>query len=303
MRQALSEPRVTNSTMEFGVNSMVAPLLKVAMRKPGYAILHADPIRWHYSKQINSVELQNQYHDFLQLLEQAGTDIVWMDDADDGLADSIFTYDPSFITPAGAIIMNPGKPLREKETDIHLSFYKKSGIPVIDIITAPAKAEGGDCLWLDNTTLAVGRGYRTNQAGIDQLTSIFNRQDISVLDYDLPVYQGSGACLHLMSLVSLLADKLALVYSPLMPVTLYQDMQDMGFTMIDAPQKEFEDSGGMNLNVLSTAPMQCIAVDGFEKTHALMRQAGCTVTTFQGDELCIPCEGGPTCMTRPLLRA
>ena len=292
-----------NNTIEFGVNTMVAPLRKVAMRKPGSAILHADPIRWHYAKQINSFELQNQYHNFVQLVEQAGADIVWMDDADDGLADSIFTYDPSFITPAGAIILSPGKPLRKKETDLHLCFYEKIGIPVIASITAPAKAEGGDCLWLDNSTLAVGRGYRTNQQGIDQLKSILTKQDIKVLDYDLPVYQGSDACLHLMSLVSLLADKLALVYSPLMPVSLYQTMLDMDFTLIDAPEQEFEDSGGMNLNVLSTAPMQCIAVDGFEKTHALMREAGCTVRTFQGDELCIPCEGGPTCMTRPLLRA
>ena len=45
-----------------------------------------------------------------------------------------------------------------------------------------------------------------------------------------------------------------------------------------------------------------IAVAGFPKTKAAMEAAGCTVATFEADALCIACEGGPTCLTRPVLR-
>lgn len=287
----------------FGVSSMVAPLRKVAMRAPGKAMLNAKPEEWHYGKVLVPEELCVQYQDFVHLIEQSGSEICWIEAADDGLADSTFTYDPSFVTPAGAIIMSPGKMLRMEEAKLHASFYHRLGIPVIGEIAAPARLEGGDCFWLDETTIAVGRGFRTNQAGVVQLSNILEHQGIEVLSFDLPVYQGKEACLHLMSVVSLLAEKLALVYAPLMPVTLYQAMLELGFVLLEAPVHEFEGSGGLNLNVLATAPKQCIAVDGFPVTHALMREAGCEVATFAGDELCIPCEGGPTCMTRPILRA
>lgn len=286
----------------FGVSSMVAPLRKVAMRTPGKAMLNAKPDEWHYGKDLVPEELHAQYQDFVRLIEQSGSEICWIEGADDGLADSTFTYDPSFVTPAGAIIMSPGKTLRLDETKLHASFYHRVGIPIIGEITAPATAEGGDCFWLDDTTIAVGRGFRTNRDGVVQLSNILGHQGIHVLSFDLPVYQGKDACLHLMSVVSMLAENLALVYAPLMPVTLYQTMLELGFTLLEAPVGEFEDSGGLNLNVLATAPKQCIAVDGFPVTHALMRKAGCEVATFAGDELCIPCEGGPTCMTRPILR-
>lgn len=287
---------------EFGVSSMVAPLVSVALRKPGSEMLNADIEKWHYAKELIPEKVQTQYHGFVELLEKSGAEILWLNDDNDGLSDSVFTYDPSLVTPAGAILMNPGKLMRKDEVALHKSFYDERGIDVIGSIDAPGSAEAGDCFWLGDNTLAVGRGYRTNQAGIDQLKKLLNDQNIEVVQFDLPVYHGKAACLHLMSVVSLLAEKVALVYTPLMPVALYQLMDEMGFTLLEAPADEFEDSGGLNLNVLATAPMKAIAVDGFPKTHKLMRDAGCEVEVFAGDEICIPCEGGPTCMTRPILR-
>jgi dimethylargininase len=150
--------------------------------------------------------------------------------------------------------------------------------------------------------LAVGRGFRTNQAGIEQLQAILEPQGIEVHVYDLPYYLGPEACLHLMSVVSSLDADLALVYAPLVPTALYSFMVDMGYTLLHAPEDEFERSLGLNLNVLATSPRNVIAVDGFPKTTELMRSAGCEVSTFVADALCIPCEGGPTCLTRPILR-
>ncbi len=293
---------MNKSAVEFGVSSMVAPLVSVALRKPGNEMLNANIEKWHYAKELIPAKLQAQYQDFVALIEKSGAEILWLNNNDDGLSDSVFTYDPSLVTPAGAILMNPGKLLRKDEVALHQSFYDECGIDVIGSIHAPGTAEAGDCFWLDDNTLAVGRGYRTNQAGIDQLREMLSSQNIEVVQFDLPVYQGKTACLHLMSVVSLLAEKIALVHAPLMPVALYQLMDEMSFTLLEAPAKEFENSGGLNLNVLATAPMKVIAVDGFPKTHQLMRDAGCDVDVFAGDEICIPCEGGPTCMTRPILR-
>lgn len=293
---------MNKNIVEFGVSSMVAPLISVALRKPGNEMLNADIEKWHYANDLVPAKVEAQYQGFVKLIEKSGAEILWLNDHDDGLSDSVFTYDPSLVTPKGAILMNPGKLLRKEEVALHKSFYEERGIDVVGSIDAPGSAEAGDCFWLDDNTLAVGRGYRTNQVGINQLTKILRAQNIDVVQFDLPVYHGKAACLHLMSVVSLLSEKVALIYAPLMPVALYQLMQEMGFTLLEAPSDEFENSGGLNLNVLATAPMKAIAVDGFPKTHKLMRDAGCEVEVFAGDEICIPCEGGPTCMTRPILR-
>lgn len=292
---------MSNAKM-WGVDSMTAPLKRVAMRAPG-AIRTADHERWHYAKKLDPAQLGEQYTTFVDAVAASGTEIVWMvDDPDDDLADSIFTYDPSFVVPGGAIVLRPGKPLRSAEAELHAEFYRAQGIPILGTIEAPGTVEGGDCFWLDSKTLAVGRTFRTNQAGISQLSSILDPVGIEIASYDLPYHLGPEACLHLMSVVSSLDNDLALVHAPLLPIALYQRMIEMGYTLLAAPPDEFDASLGLNLNVLATAPRQVIAVDGFPGTVALMREADCEVTVFQADELCIPCEGGPTCMTRPLLR-
>lgn len=284
----------------FGVDSMVAPLRHVAMRRPG-AILRCDHERWHYAKPIDAAAMQRQYDAFVALLEADGATVHWLDGADDGLADSIFTYDPSLTIPAGAIILRPGKRLRAGEAELHRHFYDGL-MPVIGAIEAPGTVEGGDCCWLDASTIAVGRGYRTNQAGIEQLTAIAEPHGISVEAYDMPYFKGPEACLHLLSVVNPLDVDLALVYAPLVPVALYERMRVMGYELLHVPEDEFESSGGLSLNVLPTRPRRCLAIAGFPRTAALMESAGCQVTTFEADELCLPCEGGPTCLTRPLLR-
>jgi dimethylargininase len=286
-----------------GVSSTSATLQRVAMRRPG-AMLAADHERWHYTKPIDADALVAQYDRFVELVEASGAEIVWLAESDDDdLADSVFTYDPSFVVPGGAVVLRAGKPLRVGEADLHAAFYEAEGVRIFGRIEAPGTFEGGDSFWLDDTTLAVGRGFRTNQSGIDQMAAILAPLGIELDVYDLPYHLGPDACLHLMSVVSALDVDLALVHPPLMPTALYQRMIEMGYTLLVAPPEEFDASLGLNLNVLATAPRQVIAVDGFPGTLQLMRDAGCEVSTFLADELCIPCEGGPTCLTRPLLRA
>jgi len=299
-------------TASFGVDSMAGPLQRVGMRRPG-AILTADHERWHYAAPIDAAALSAQYQAFVDLVEADGAEIVWLPEtggaavdeagATDDLADSVFTYDPSFVIPAGAVILRPGKPLRLGEVDLHERFYEQAGIPVVGRIEAPGVVEGGDCFWIDATTLAVGRGFRTNQAGIEQLEAILAPSGIEVESYDLPYHHGPEACLHLLSVISPLDADLALVHAPLFPTALWQRLIEAGWELLVAPADEFEASAGLNLNVLATGPRKLIAIDGFPGTQALMTGAGCRVVTFDASALCLPCEGGPTCLTRPLLRS
>ena len=287
----------------FGVSSMVAPLRRVAMRRPGRATLEAEPARWHYAGPIERDRLLGQYDAFAACVAASGAEIEWIERAeDDGLADAIFPFDPSFMTPGGAILLRPGKALRQPEVASHEALYRRLGLPLIGAIEPPGIAEGGDLMWVDEGTLAAGRGFRTNQAGIDQLHAIVAPLGIEVRAFDLPMWNGSAACLHLLSLVSPLDRDLALFYPRLFPVALHELMRERGIRCLAAGDEEFAASAGMNLNVLATAPRRCIALDGFPETVRLMRDAGCDVTCVDGDALCLPCEGGPTCLTLPILR-
>ncbi|MEX1295346.1 MAG: arginine deiminase family protein [Candidatus Limnocylindrales bacterium] len=284
----------------YGVDSMAGELRHVAMRRPG-AILDCDHERWHYTRPIDPPAMLRQFEAFAARLEADGATIHWIEPADDGLADSIFTFDPSFAIPGGVVILRPGKALRADEAALHARFYEGL-VPVVGTVEAPAIIEGGDCCWLGPTTIAVGRGYRTDQAGIEQLAAIVAPYGISVEAYDMPYFRGPEACLHLLSVVNPLDVDLALVYAPLVPVALYERLRAAGYELLHVPDDEFEASGGLNLNVLPTRPRRCLAIAGFPRTKALMEDAGCDVATFEADELCLPCEGGPTCLTRPLHR-
>ena len=281
---------------------MVAPLRRVAMRWPGSAMAEANPDLWNYTGHLDYQCLNSQYEAFTELVKGSGAEIEWIPAENDDLADSIFTYDPSFVTGQGAILLRAGKKLREPEVELHKALYERLGVPLIGTIKAPGTVEGGDCFWLNESTLAVGRGFRTNDAGIDQLRNIMVPQGVDLVVFDLPVWKGEAACLHLMSLISPLDYNLALVFRHLLPVALHELLYDHGITCLEAPEEEFIASQGLSLNVLATSPRVCIAIDGFQETARLMTEAGCRVMTFPGDHLCIPCEGGPTCMTRPILR-
>ena len=294
----------------FGVTSMHGSLRRVAMRRPG-AILNADPHRWHYAGPIDRGALTGQYQAFVDLLESDGSEVVWFDDdagpndntaPDDGLADSIFTYDPSFVVGDGAIILRPGKDLRLDEADLHRRFYERIGLPILGEIEAPGTVEGGDLFWIDDTTLAAGRGFRTDQHGLDQLAAIVEPLGIELFVVDLPYFHGPDACLHLLSVISPLDADLALIHALMLPVALHQRLTDSGYELLPASVEEFDSSAGLSLNVLATGPRRCIAIEGFPRTLDLMRSAGFEIRTFPADALCLPCEGGPTCLTRPLLR-
>lgn len=286
----------------FGAQTMAAPLKRVLMRSAAGAMRRADSTQWHYGPGFEPGRAAEQHQAFAELVAASGAAVEWLPDENDGLSDSVFTHDPSLMTERGAIILSMGKALRDAEPALHEATYRRLGIPVLGRIEKPGQVEGGDCVWVDEKTLAIGRGVRTNQAGIEQMAAILGALGVAVLGYDLPLWMGEEACLHLMSVISPLDDDLALVHAPLLPAAFYQLLRARGITLVEGDAEEFRQSNGLSLNVLPTGPRDAIMVAGFPKTQAAMEAAGCRVQTFEADALCIACEGGPTCLTRPILR-
>ena len=173
------------------------------------------------------------------------------------------------------------------------------GIPVLGAIEAPGTLEGGDFLWFDERTCAVADGYRTNPAGIRQLAALLG-PEVHVEVVPLPHFHGPGECLHLMSIISPLDADLAAVYSPLMTVPFRNWLLERGIRLVEVPDEEYGLT--MGCNVLALAPRKCLAIEGSPITRARLEAAGCEVIAFKAEEISLKGGGGPTCLTRPLLR-
>ena len=95
-----------------GSQEMSRPLKRVLMRRPGANLLAADPAKWHYGPTFNGEKALRQYAEFAGLVEKSGAEILWLDDTGDGMADAMFTHDPSLMTDRGAIIPGARKSSR-----------------------------------------------------------------------------------------------------------------------------------------------------------------------------------------------
>jgi N-dimethylarginine dimethylaminohydrolase len=283
----------------YGSQSMVAPLRRVLVRRPDAAFAVEDPERWHYTSRPNLAVAQQEHDALVGILRAAGVEVIAHDAPQPSHADSIFVFDPALLTDQGAVILRMGKELRRGEEEAMARRFAELGVPVIGRLHGAACAEGGDLLWLDHDTLAVGLGFRTNAAGLRQLHAILEPLGITVVPVELPYYTGPEACLHLLSLISLVDHDLAVVYRPLLTVPFYQELERRGIRLVEVPDDEFMT---MATNVLALAPRECLMLEGNPVTQRRLAAAGCEVLTYQGHEISLKAEGGPTCLTRPILR-
>jgi N-dimethylarginine dimethylaminohydrolase len=283
----------------YGAQSMVAPLRRVIVRRPDESFAVADPALWHYTARPDLPAAQAEHDAFTAILREHGAEVIYADAPQPGRADSIFVHDPALVTSAGAVLLRMGKALREGEEEALGAAFTAAGVPILGRLEGAARAEGGDLLWLDERTLAAGVGFRTNPEGVRQLQAILAPLGVSVLPVELPWYQGPEACLHLMSLISLVAERLAVVYLPLMSVPFVQELERRGVGLVEVPEQEFL---SMGTNVLAMAPGELLMLEGNPVTQARLAAAGCEVRTYVGREISLKAEGGATCLTRPVLR-
>ena len=286
-------------------HSMVGRLERVVVCSPRTAgwTRPEQAARWRELGFLHAVdfeEAQRQHDALCRELQLAGAEISELTSSPELTLDAVYAHDASLATDFGLILMCPGKSTREVEARHHGVFAGKLGLPTFGAITAPGTTEAGDIVWLDANTLLVGRGYRTNAAGIEQMRELLAPKGIEVLSAPLPHGQGPDVCLHLMSLISLLDERTALVDLAWLAVETVELLQSHGYKFIAIDDSERET---LACNVLALGKKRLLAIAENKKTNARLRQAGFDVRTFPGSELSINGGGGPTCLTRPLLRA
>ena len=284
------------------LQSEVRPLRRVLLRHARDAFGSPDEVRrrWRELNYLGEPDFDaacREYDAFAGLLEQLGATIDWMTGDDLGL-DSMYVRDASIVSERGVILCSMGKGARSDEPAAQGRTFDRLGTHVLGTVESPGTVEGGDVTWLDEKTLAIARGYRTNDAGIEQLKQLM--PDVELARVPLPHFRGPGDVFHLMSILSPLDDDLMLVYSPLMPIPFRELLLERGFELVEVPEDEFDSQG---CNVLAVAPRVVVALDGNPETRRRMEEVGVEVHSFQGREISLKGCGGPTCLTRPLERS
>jgi N-dimethylarginine dimethylaminohydrolase len=285
--------------------SEVASLRAVVVKHPDDAVrdaegvaLEARALNYHATPDLGRA--RDEYARFLELLGGTGAEILRLPRSavDDVGLDSIYTRDAAVVSPGGMILASMGKAARAGEPAAQAQAFAAWNIPVAGALHAPARLEGGDVVWLDSRIVAVGRGYRTNALGIEALRALLG-EAIEVIEVPLPHWRGEGDVFHLMSIISPVADGLAVVYAPLLPVPFRERLIDLGFELLEVPDEEFESMGA---NVLALAPGECLMLAGNPRTEARLERAGVRVWCYEGREISLKGGGGPTCLTRPVAR-
>jgi N-dimethylarginine dimethylaminohydrolase len=275
---------------------MSAPLRRVAVRRP---TLSGDWTEANWQQPPDAVALERQHEGFVELLTELGTSVELLDPLPDQV-DACYVRDPVVLLDAGVLVLRCAKPIRRREGELLAADLEAVGVPRAGALSEHAVADGGDLIWLGEETMAVGRSYRTNQEGVRQLRVVLSEQGTGLISYDLVHDHGPSRVLHLMSVISPIADDMAVVYPPLAPVALMEDLAERGVRVIEVPHDEYLTIG---CNVLAVRPGVVVMCDGNPETRRRLEAVGCEVHTYAGSEISIKGEGGPTCLTLPLLRS
>ena len=274
---------------------MVSPLARVLVRTPTTVGKFVKEGLW---RQPDSVALLKEHQSFVELLQSLGA-VVDVAESIDGLVDSVYMHDPMIMTPHGAILLRMAKPIRSDEPNHFRRTLEGIGVPILGELTAPGFADGGDKVWLDEKTILIGHSYRTNQEGIEQIRKLLAPFGVEVFSFDLPHYEGPGAVLHLMSVLSPISYDKAVVYEPLAPVRVLEFLKSRGITWFTVSEKEMLTQGS---NILAVAPGVVVLAAGNLEIEKKLREAGISVHLFAGENVAVKGDGGPTCLTAPLLR-
>jgi N-dimethylarginine dimethylaminohydrolase len=280
----------------YGAQSMTAPLRDVLVKRPGAAFARAyeDPAHG-FLHPVDLAEAQRQHDAFCTILADLGVRVHELG-TDTASPDLTYTFDPALVTDRGLIALRSGKPTRRGEEEALAAWAESHGIPVLGRLEVPATADGGDTFWLTPDVFCIGRSLRTNSAGARALTELVEGE---VHVFDVPYATGPADCLHLLSVISPVSDDLAAVFLPQLPAGLYELLAERGVGLVPVPAEELATQG---CNILAVRPGVVVMVEGNPVTQRALLDHGCEVHTFPGGEVCINGSGGPTCISRPILR-
>jgi N-dimethylarginine dimethylaminohydrolase len=295
---------MTIEKRELTLQSEVGRISNVVLKHAKKAFIDIDKVEleWralNYSSRPNFSQSLYEYDEFADLLTSVGIETHYLDENRSTSLDSIYVRDASVVCDKGAILCNMGKEARTGEPAALELAYKDAGIPIIGAISGDGLLEGGDVVWIEERTLLVGQGYRTNAEGIRQFRELVGDCADEIFVAQLPHWLGPMDVFHLMSILSPVDGDKVLVYAPLLPALLYQLLLDKGFTLIEVPEDEFDN---MACNVLALSPGKCLMLSGNPKTRNLLEKVGIEVFEYGGFEISRKGAGGPTCLTRPTFR-
>lgn len=290
--------------MDYGCHSMVNKITDVLIKHPKDAFISQDHLDKNWEK-FNYVDVPDyeeslkEYSKFEEILKDNVDRVHYLPQDNRTGLDSIYAHDPLKVTSKGAIYFPMGKESRSREREATEDFLKENGVPTLGHVESPGKMEGGDVVWIDDKTVAIGLGYRTNAEGIRQFKELTKDFIDEYIIVPLPHADGEDECLHLMSLISLVDDDLAVVYSKYMPVQFRNYLIDRGIELLEVDDDEYDILGS---NALALAPRNVVIIDGVPKITQKLKDAGCTVHTYEGKNISFYGTGGPTCLTHPIAR-
>ena len=292
------------NNIKYGLNSNVSTLKTVLLKNPQAAFKSQKTIdlQWQDLNFIDKPDFKKsvtQYENFIDILNDNNVEILYIPEDEITSLDSIYTHDPIFMTPNGAVIGNMGKTQRKPETIMMKNYLNEIGVPILGEIINDATLEGGDVIWIDEKTVTAGLTYRTNNKGIDQLRKILSTISIEVISVDLPHWNGPVDVLHLMSLISPLNENLFLIYKKLLPISLLKLLKKLDIKTISIADEDYDSLG---CNVLPLSTTKCLITSGNNKTCKIIEENGIEVIEFQASEICYKGSGGPTCLKRPIYR-
>jgi N-dimethylarginine dimethylaminohydrolase len=294
----LTEPVPVTAQSEVGViRSLIVKHAREAFGGPD--AIAAEWRDLNFTAPPDFARAMDEYDRFLEVLERAGVECHLLPKAGGVGLDSMYVRDASVVSDRGVVLCGMGKAQRAGEPAAQAAVLRTLGVAIAGSIHPPGRLEGGDVVWLDRRTIAVGRGYRTNDDGIRQLRTLLADSIDELVVVPLPHWRGAGDVFHLMSIISPVDQDLAVVYSPLLPVSFRERLLEHAVTFIEVPDDEFDSMGA---NVLALGPRQCLMISGNPTTHARLERAGARVFEYDGSEISLKGGGGPTCLTRPLLR-
>ena len=279
----------------WGTPDMVSKLEHVLVRTPTTIGNFVADAQW---REPDRDALVPEHCEFVDLLSTLGC-TVHTAPAVDGLVDAVYMHDPMIMTPHGAILLQMGKPIRRAEPEQIRKDLERIGVPILGDLTGSAIADGGDKVWIDSKTLLIGHGYRTNGEGISQIRNMLSPFGVEVLAFDLPHFQGPDAVLHLMSVLSPISHTRAVVYEPLAPVRLLEFLKSRNISWLTVNDKEVHTQGA---NILAVAPDVVVLAAGNHEIEGKLRESGVVVHIFNGANVAVKGDGGPTCLTAPLSR-
>ncbi len=285
----------------YGVCDEYSRLQRVLVRRPGPEFADMEEYgKWGYPGAPDLSQAQREHDEFTDILRREGVEVIYQEEVHPKKREPLFTHDASIMTPKGAIICHSGHPLRRGEGEYAARAFTSLGIPILFTVHGDATIDGGDTLWLDPDTFLIGHSYRTNHEAYRQIKAVIEGFVAErVIQIPLPHYRGQDHVLHLMSVISPVDRDLAVVYPKLAPIVLLELLEERGIQTIEVPDEEFDSLGP---NVLAIGPRTVVVHAGNPVTKERLLEHGCRVYEYHGEQISLIPSGGPTCLTRPILR-